>query len=71
VSQRPGFIVDERRGTQHGGISPNAFMPYITVQVRLHAPPLCTRSEVVAALSEAYMEALDKIEEGPWRGRAS
>lgn len=66
MGSRPGFIVDQRHPAD-GGISPNAYAPWISVQVRCHFPPRATRGQVINALSEAYLEALEEVETHPWR----
>lgn len=67
MSQRPGFIVQVDQPTENGGVSPNAFRPFVSVQIRVHAPFLCRGSEVREALSEAFNQALDQIEGQVWR----
>lgn len=46
-----------------GGVSPNAYIPWITTEIRMHFPPTTvTADELREALDRAYAEALRKIE---------
>lgn len=46
----------------YGGASPNAYVPKITCEVRLHYPPnTVTEGDVLTALYYAHEEALGKV----------
>lgn len=67
MSSRPGFIIDHRVRTDNGGVSPNAYVAQVSVQLRVNAPPLCRRSEVREAICEAFNQALDQLEQEAWQ----
>jgi hypothetical protein len=48
-----------------GGVSPNAYVPKITAEIRVHFPPTwgVSEADVRAALYTAHEEALMKIRE--------
>lgn len=47
-----------------GGVSPNAYVPRITAEVRVHFPPYTvTQAEVTDALMDAYSDAMRQIKE--------
>lgn len=50
-----------------GGVSPNAYVPKITVEIRVHYPPnTVTHREVLGVLSQAVQETEDKLSERKW-----
>jgi len=47
-----------------GGVSPNAFVPAITVDVRVHFPPFtATEDEVRSAMTEAVAQMHQRIKD--------
>lgn len=45
-----------------GGVSPNAYVPKITSEVRLHFPPdTVTDLQVLDALARSYLESRRKV----------
>lgn len=63
MSHRESAIVTHRVYTENGGVSPNAYVPEITVQIRVHFPPLVTDVELQMAFAEAVTQARRKINE--------
>lgn len=61
MSKRPGLTVAVRNDAD-GGVSPNAYMPLITAEVRLFWPPRATREQILDSLNEAVEEALLKFD---------
>jgi hypothetical protein len=57
VSRRRGRTTTRVVPTD-GGVSPNAYNPNITVEIRVFAPPHCPSNEVVDVLNDAYREAV-------------
>ena len=57
MSARPGINVSVKHKA-NGGVSPNAYIPFITAEVRCFWPPLATEAEVEAALGEAFESAI-------------
>lgn len=50
-----------------GGESPNAFVPRITVEVRVHYPPnTVSHQQVQEALDEAYDDASQTLKKRVW-----
>lgn len=45
-----------------GGEPPNRYVPHITVEIRVFAPPHIPRREVDYALYEAWSEAAEGVE---------
>jgi len=61
VSSRRGAYVSLQRRV-HGGVSPNAYRPVITVEVRAFWPPyLGHEPEVLDMLAEAIEAAVEKV----------
>lgn len=54
MAQRPGFTVTKIRNVD-GGESPNAYVPRVTVEIRVHFP-----SRQTAAASEVLDEAIEE-----------
>lgn len=59
MAQRPGFLVSKVVGVD-GGVSPNAYVPAVTVEIRVHYPPLQI-GRVEQILADAYAEAMDEL----------
>lgn len=71
MSQRPGVLTTARVSVDKG---PNPWegdglpdirsqVPFVTAEVRAHWPYFATREQAVAALQDAYGQALDQINE--------
>lgn len=63
MAQRPHIYV-RRFVTAEPGESPNAYFPAITVEIRAFWPDL-ERDKVAAILTDAYEEAMVKLEAAP------
>lgn len=61
MSQRPGKTFTVRQPTD-GGKSPNAYVPEITAEIRVFAPPHTPRDEVATALSIAVSQAFSWVQ---------
>lgn len=47
-----------------GGVSPNAYVPKITAEIRVHYPPnTVTKDEVMAVLTTSLVKATIQVEE--------
>lgn len=71
MAQRPGFLVSMVVPCD-GGESPNAFVPQVTVEIRVHAPARQMRlaAEVLAnAMAEATLEMGRRLEDPYGRAR--
>ena len=68
MSQRPGFVVDHQVPAD-GGVSPNAYVPVISVQVRCNWPPRATYEQVIEALGAAMGKAMAELANGRERWR--
>lgn len=44
-----------------GGVSPNARLPYITAELRVHWPPLATEAQIMDAIHAAVDQAVAKV----------
>lgn len=62
MSRRRGFIGTAKVSTD-GGVSPNAYMPYVTAEVRVFAPPRATRAEIDVAIEEALADARRQLDD--------
>ena len=56
MSRRLGFVVRVDHESD-GGVSPNAYVPFVTVEVRVFYPPRATRDELDSALQDAFQQA--------------
>lgn len=60
MSARPGVLVDVRRPAD-GGVSPNAYVPIISAEVRCFWPPRATEEEVAEVLREVFVETIRAV----------
>lgn len=60
MSRRPGFVVDHRVPAD-GGVSPNAYVAQVSVQVRCNWPPGATELQVIEALGAAMGKAMAEL----------
>ena len=50
-----------------GGVSPNAYVPRITVEIRVYFPPnTVAHRDVLSLLSQAVAETQEKLSEHEW-----
>lgn len=64
MSRRESFYSIVRRPCD-GGESPNNYVPEITAEVRVFAPPNVGSTEMLEALAKAFFEVVDQIVPGP------
>lgn len=60
MSARPNAYASVRRPCD-GGESPNRYVPEITAEVRVFAPPRVSQEEVLDALAEAFLDARARV----------
>lgn len=63
MSRRSSVIITHRIPTPNGGVSPNAYIPEITVDIRAFWPPLVTDQELLIAFEEAVSRARRAMKE--------
>lgn len=49
------------RKSADGGVSPTTYVPYVTVDVRVHWPPRADYATICEAMYQAVREALGKV----------
>ena len=59
MAQRPGVNVSIQVKAD-GGVSPNAYVPWITAEIRCFWPPRATEQEVEDAITALYHKALEE-----------
>lgn len=62
MSSRPGVVVSAFAAAD-GGVSPNRYIPTITVEIRAFWPPKATDAEIDAVLLDALIRAKASINE--------
>lgn len=62
MSRRRGYAASVRLSTD-GGVSPNAYNPVITADLRVFAPPTSSRVEIDAALDQVIAEVRRQLDE--------
>ena len=66
MSSRKGAYVT-RSERVHGGVSPNAYVPKITVEIRAFWPPSLGHQErVIELIREAAEEAIAEVQAAPY-----
>jgi hypothetical protein len=61
MSKRPGITVSASMEAD-GGVSPNAYAPWISAEVRVFWPPLADRDAILDVLNKAVEMAMEKID---------